>query len=143
MGAERSAAAGKAVDHSGLEILGEEECLALLGAAEIGRIVFTDRALPAIQPVNFTLHEGTIVIRTSPGSRLSTGAAGTVVAFEIDDFDVAARTGWSVVVVGRARVVTAPEESAALEALGLRTWAPGERDRFISVRPEIVSGRRI
>ena len=131
------------LDQSGLEILDEDECRALLARAAIGRIVFTHHALPAVQPVNFTLSDGDIVIRTSGRSRLATAATGTVVAFEIDEFDAEARAGWSVVAVGIARHVADPADAAALEALPLRTWAPGERDHFIRIRPELLTGRRI
>ncbi|XRQ14448.1 pyridoxamine 5'-phosphate oxidase family protein [Actinomadura welshii] len=131
------------LDQSGLEILDEDECRALLARAAIGRIVFTHHALPAVQPVNFTLSDGDIVIRTSGRSRLATAATGTVVAFEIDEFDAEARAGWSVVAVGNARHVADPADAAALEALPLRTWAPGERDHFIRIRPELLTGRRI
>lgn len=130
-------------DQSGLEILDEDECRDLLGRAVIGRIVFTHQALPAVQPVNFVVSGRDIVFRTSRTSRLATAAADTVVAFEIDDFDTAARAGWSVVVVGRARRVTDPREIAALEALPLDSWAPGERDTFVRIRSELVTGRRI
>lgn len=131
------------LDDSGLEILSPEECRALLAEAPLGRIVFTDRALPAIQPVNYTLADGDVVIRTSPSSRLATAAADVIVAFEIDDFDTGTRTGWSVVVVGHARTVTAPDEQVALRSLPLRSWAPGGRDHFIRVHPQIISGRRV
>ncbi|TDC68563.1 pyridoxamine 5'-phosphate oxidase family protein [Actinomadura sp. GC306] len=131
------------LDQSGLEILDEDECRALLARAEIGRIVFTHQALPAIQPVNFALSGGDIVIRTSRRARLAAAAADTVVAFEIDEFDVRARAGWSVVAVGRARHVTDPAEAAALEALPLQSWAPGEREHFIRIRPELLTGRRL
>ena len=130
-------------DQSGLEILVEDECRALLARAVIGRVVFTHQALPAVQPVNFVVGGRDIVFKTSRTSRLATAAADTVVAFEIDDFDIAARTGWSVVVVGRARRVTAPGQLAALEALPLHSWAPGVRDVFIRIRSDLVTGRRI
>ncbi|OLT12131.1 pyridoxamine 5'-phosphate oxidase [Actinomadura sp. CNU-125] len=130
-------------DQSGLEILDEDECRALLARAVIGRVVFTHQALPAVQPVNFVVGGRDIVFKTSRTSRLATAAADTVVAFEIDDFDITARTGWSVVVVGRARRVTAPRQLAALEALPLHSWAPGTRDVFIRIRSDLVTGRRI
>ncbi|MER7542921.1 pyridoxamine 5'-phosphate oxidase family protein [Actinomadura sp.] len=125
------------------QVLDEDECRALLAGAAVGRIVFTHRALPAVQPVNFVLSGGDIVIKVSRASRLATAAAGTVVAFEIDDYDAGAGTGWSVVAVGRARRVTDPREITVLDALPLRTWAPVERDTYIRVRPEVVTGRRI
>jgi nitroimidazol reductase NimA-like FMN-containing flavoprotein (pyridoxamine 5'-phosphate oxidase superfamily) len=130
-------------DRSGLEILGPGECRDLLRRAEVGRIVFTHNALPAIQPVNYVLDGEDIVFRTSRTSRLATAATGTIVAFEIDAVDPRARTGWSVVAVGPARRVSAPGEVAALEKAELRTWAPGQRHQFVRIRPEILSGRRI
>lgn len=109
----------------------------------IGRIVFTDQALPAVQPVNFLLDDGCVIFRTAQGTRLATALNGTVVAFEIDDYDVRTESGWSVTVVGRAESVVDTVESARLARLPLRTWAPGHRDIFIRVRPEYISGRRI
>ncbi|MEV0236254.1 pyridoxamine 5'-phosphate oxidase family protein [Nonomuraea sp. NPDC050786] len=131
------------VDSSGLQVLSRAECLDLLSTAPIGRIVFTDRALPAVQPVNFHLDGHSIVIRTSIGSKLATATRSAVVAFEADEFDLERRTGWSVTAVGLARAVTDPTERDRLSALPLATWAPGNRDHYIVVEAEQVSGRRI
>jgi hypothetical protein len=57
-----------------------------------------------VLPVNYRLFEGTIVFRTAADSPteedLRTGIARAEykVAFEIDDFDMAAREGWDVLV---------------------------------------------
>ncbi|GIH52718.1 pyridoxamine 5'-phosphate oxidase family protein [Microbispora rosea] len=131
------------LDSAGLEILSGGECLDLLASAPIGRIVFTDRALPAVQPVNFCLLDGNIVIRTAPGSKLAAAARNAVVAFEADDFDVTFRRGWSVTAVGHARAVSEPEEIARLSALPLTPWVPGTHDHFIVMAPEQISGRRL
>ncbi|HEX4817516.1 MAG TPA: pyridoxamine 5'-phosphate oxidase family protein [Nonomuraea sp.] len=131
------------LDTSGLQVLSEQECLALLSTAPIGRIVFTDRALPAVQPVNFRLDGRYVVIRTSTGSKLAAATRNAVVAFEADEFDARTRTGWSVTAVGHAREVTDPAERARLSALPLTTWAPGARDHYIVVEAEQISGRRV
>lgn len=130
-------------DTHGLEVLDRPECLALLRSVPLGRIVFTDRALPAVQPVNFTVAEGNVVIRTSAGSKLAAAARRAVVAFEVDEYDAATRTGWSVVIVGQAELVSDPRELEVLETLPLETWAPGLRNHFIRIRPEIMTGRKI
>ncbi|GAB3965774.1 pyridoxamine 5'-phosphate oxidase family protein [Actinoallomurus acanthiterrae] len=130
-------------DSGGLEILSEEECRRLISAAPLGRIVFTDRALPAIQPVNFVVARGEVVIRTSSGSKLAAAARNAVVAFEVDEFDPAIHTGWSVVIVGHARVVSENGEISHLRDLPLRTWTPNEHDYYIAIRPELISGRRL
>lgn len=130
-------------DSSGLEILDREECQALLATAQLGRIVFTHAALPAVQPVNFTMAGEDVIIRTSAESRLAAAVRNAVVAFEIDDFDAELRTGWSVVIVGHARRVSNAHELSVLRDLPLHRWTPDHRDDFIRIAPEIVSGRRI
>lgn len=130
-------------DSGGLEILSEQECRNLLAGSLLGRIVFTDRALPAIQPVNFLVSGGDVIIRTSSGSKLAAAARNAVVAFEVDQFDADARTGWSVVVVGHARVVSENGALSRLRSLPLDSWVPGERDHYIAITPELISGRRI
>ncbi|WP_067793614.1 pyridoxamine 5'-phosphate oxidase family protein [Actinomadura formosensis] len=131
-----------------LEILGREECAALLRSAPVGRVVYTDQALPAIQPVTFVLDgdpdgDGAVIIRTAPGSKFDAALRGAIVAFEVDAFDSAARTGWSVTVIGQARAVTNPAEIERMARLPLRPWAPGARNNFIRVPLWRVSGRRI
>jgi hypothetical protein len=94
------------------EALGEQECLRLLGTTGIGRIAYTEAALPAILPVSYALRDGDVLIPTQPGSALAHAVRGAVVAFETDSYDDAARTGWSVIVVGASRVLRAgrPED---------------------------------
>ncbi|WP_435737485.1 pyridoxamine 5'-phosphate oxidase family protein [Cellulosimicrobium sp. PMB13] len=128
---------------AGLTELAPEESYALLATVPVGRIVFTDHALPAIQPVNFVLDGPDIVFRTGEGSKLAVATSRAVVAFEADWFDAEARSGWSVVLVGRTYEVTDPDERARLLSLPLVTFVPGERDRVIKVVPRIVTGRRI
>ncbi|WP_198664393.1 pyridoxamine 5'-phosphate oxidase family protein [Jiangella endophytica] len=130
-------------DSAGLEKLGRSDCYALLASVPIGRIVFTEGALPAVQPVNFVLDGDDVIIRTSMGSKLAAATRSAVVAFEADQYDEDALTGWSVVLVGRADAVVDEAERQRLATLGLTPWAPGIRPHYIRIRPEIVRGRRI
>ncbi|GAB3887485.1 pyridoxamine 5'-phosphate oxidase family protein [Kibdelosporangium lantanae] len=131
------------MDSAGLEVLAEDECLRLLGKVPVGRIVYTDRALPAVQPVNFVVDGRSVVIRTAPRSRLAVAANGAVVAFEVDEFtDAPDSNAWSVVVVGRADEIPA-EEFAAVRRLPLQPWVAGARDYYLRVAIEIISGRRL
>jgi hypothetical protein len=123
--------------------LGEEECRELLGTAVIGRIAFTEGALPAIQPVHFSLLGNNVVIPTRPGSKVAAAVANAVVAFEADDFDPATKTGWSVTTVGPSRLLTDADEIAALDALGLRPWADTPQRCYIVVRTSLWRGRRV
>ncbi|MGH8964472.1 MAG: pyridoxamine 5'-phosphate oxidase family protein, partial [Actinomycetes bacterium] len=75
--------------------LDEAECLSLLAGKTIGRIVFTDSALPAAQPVTYFLDGEEVVFRTGGGGKLAAATRGAVVAFEVDEFDTGSHTGWS------------------------------------------------
>jgi nitroimidazol reductase NimA-like FMN-containing flavoprotein (pyridoxamine 5'-phosphate oxidase superfamily) len=126
-----------------LSTIGPERCLALLASVPYGRVVFTHRALPAIRPVNHIVDNGNIIIRSSLGSGI-TGAAGdgTVVAFEADAIDSDQRTGWSVVVTGKARLIDDPEALARYETL-LETWVDGRIDCVIAIPPDLVTGYQL
>lgn len=130
-------------DSAGLEILSREESLVLLSSVPVGRIVFTDRALPAVQPVNFVLHDGSVVFRTSAGSKLAAATRQAIVAFQADSFDTTTHSGWSVTAVGPSRVVEDEEELARLTALPLRPWITEDREYFIRVELAQVTGRRL
>ena len=126
-----------------LEDLPVGECLRLLATAPVGRIVYTRQALPAVEPVNFMLHDGSVVIRTDAGGKLAAATRHAVVAFQADDLDPATQSGWSVTVVGQCLEVTSAGEIGGLRRLGLRSWAPGTREHFIRIVPGIVTGRRL
>jgi hypothetical protein len=129
-------------DGSALQRLSRDECLTLIASVPVGRIIYTRRALPAVELVNFVLDEGDIVIRTG-GGKLAAATRGAVVAFEADQLDQAGQSGWSVTAVGPSSAVTDPGELARLQTIGLRSWAPGERDHFIRISPVILNGRRL
>lgn len=125
-----------------LRPLTRHECLRLLRSAEIGRLGFSEHALPSIRPVNFALHGDDIIVRTTAGGAISK-VAGAVVAFEVDEIDAVTHSGWSVVVIGKAEPVTEIDALVSLADPTRRPWAPGERSCFLRIRAEIVSGRRI
>lgn len=130
-------------DSAGLRALRRHECVELLRGEQLGRIVYTDSALPAIQPVHFTVHRDVIVIRTDTGSKLAAAARNAVVAFEVDTFTADLRSGWSVVVLGHASEVTDDRELAEVRALDLRLWSPVRLDNYIKIEMEIVTGREL
>ena len=126
-----------------LEVLDEAECRRLLTTAVIGRLAYTEGALPAIQPVHFTVVDGQVIIPTRVGSKVAAASRGAVVAFEVDDYDADARTGWNVTVIGPSRVVREPDEGRGLDGLGARAWAPTDVPCYVAVRIVIVRGRRL
>ena len=129
--------------YEGLAELDRSACMRLLAGQEVGRVVYTDSALPAVTVVTYALAGSSIVFRTSATSRTARLVPGCVVAFEVDDLDAVSRTGWSVVVTGVAQLVREPAQLARLDALFLVPWAPGDRRLYIRIRPGPVTGRRI
>jgi uncharacterized protein len=126
-----------------MELLTAPDCFALLATVPVGRVVYSERAMPIIVPVNFSLVGSDVVVRTGRRSRLALHAPGNVVAFEVDDIDMASRSGWSVVLTGVIRLVRDPEELGHLDALRLPAWGATDFDSYLSLRPDVVSGRRI
>jgi len=131
------------IDKSGLDVLSDAESFELLSTMPIGRVAYSDKALPVIVPVTFAFDGTDIVVRTQRRSRLATQASQNIVAFEVDDIDLTTRTGWSVVIVGRFQLVEDPEEIRRLDSLELHSWAPAAHDKYLKLRPEMISGRRI
>lgn len=125
-----------------LEALTRNECLELLGRCSLGRVAFTERALPAIRPINYALVGHQLLLSTraeSLGRRLD----GQVVAFEVDQIDATAGTGWSVVVTGTARLLRSPGELMRLAAVPPVTLAGDGHDARVCIVPGQISGRRI
>jgi uncharacterized protein len=127
----------------GLEVIEAPECRRLLASVPVGRIVFTDQAMPAVRPVNFVVHDGAIIVRTGEGSKLAAASRDAVVAFEADEVDPEYQTGWSVVVVGRAHEVTDQASLRELLNLPLHPWASGVRDHVIRIPIEVIYGHRV
>jgi nitroimidazol reductase NimA-like FMN-containing flavoprotein (pyridoxamine 5'-phosphate oxidase superfamily) len=109
-------------------------CVMLLTTQHVGRLVIGGDE-PTVVPVNYTAADGIITFRTVPDGRADTSATQPVV-FEVDMFDDRTHSGWSVVVRGELTHVSADEHHADVES-----WAPGERDRWMIVPVETVTGR--
>lgn len=131
-------------DHVGLEVLTNAECDALLAETKIGRIAFVADGDVVIFPVNYRYTNHMIVFRTADGTKLEVAANHQPVAFEIDGYDTATKTGWSVLVKGIARYVVDEDAEEEFEDLDLRPWAPLTRvRRWVRITPEEITGRKI
>ena len=124
-----------------LDVLNRRQCLDRLQTVRVGRLVFTEDALPAVQPVNFRLWRDDVVIRVAGGAKLAAATQNLVVAFQSDELDPDLRTGWSVTVVGHAQPITDVSELVELSGVFLQPWVDGRRDHFIRIRTEKMTGR--
>ena len=133
-----------ATDHRGLRRLGFDECLSRLRDAKVGRIAFATGGEVVVLPVNPFVDDMTILFRTSWGSKLLAAERAEKVAFEVDDFDPAMATGWSVVVQGTLRVIDGDDECARLELVAPPPWLPQQDESFwVAIQPYDVSGREL
>ncbi len=131
-------------DRSGLEILPLTECIRLLASVPVGRIAFHADGEVVVLPVNHLVDGQDIVFRTASGSKLSAAEKADIVAFEADDYDAQAKSGWSVVINGRAEILYENAETQRLDGLGLQPWPTAvDRPFWIRIRSTSVSGRQI
>ncbi|GHI82272.1 MULTISPECIES: pyridoxamine 5'-phosphate oxidase family protein [Streptomyces] len=127
--------------------LDRAEALRLLSTVSLGRIVFTQHALPAVRPVNHLVENEAIIVRIHEDGALASlvapaDAPGVVVAYEADVIDSVTHLGWSVVVTGYARVVADADEVDRYAHL-LRPWVAHRMTSTLRIRPDLVTGFRL
>lgn len=127
-----------------LEELSRAQSLDLLGSVPLGRLVFTHHALPAIRPVNHLVEGESVIVRTTADAAITSAAHrnGVVVAYEADAIDAARQLGWSVIIVGTARLL-ADEDAAERYRTRLHPWLAGQRDEVITISADVVTGYRM
>ena len=129
---------------SGLEVIPRKECLLLLAGQKVGRLGFVVDGQPMVLPVNYAVHGDVVVFRTGEGSMLG-AAHATKVAFEVDDVDTDAGSGWSVVVQGVTEEISGTGDwfAETLRAHAGPTWIPAPTVHYVCIRPHVISGRRL
>jgi uncharacterized protein len=134
---------GYPTDHAGLEILPFDECLRLLASVPVGRVGFIADGELVILPVNHVIDGHSVAFRTAYGSKLSAAEGQHLATFEADHYDEQTRSGWSVVVTGRAEAVDAEAEVQRLTHCGLHPWVTAVQHPFwIRIRPTSITGRQ-
>jgi hypothetical protein len=132
------------------------EALSLLASVSLGRVVFTENAMPAVRPASHLVESDDIIVRSHDGSAVvpaffdrildverGPGAdRETVVAYEADDIDIHSRLGWSVVITGPATPITDPGEIKRYAML-LTPWTLSGEGQLLRVHAGIVTGYRL
>ena len=119
-------------------------CLELLATRRTGRLAYVARAgVPDVVPVNLALDGDRLLVRSGPGPKLQAAERREVIAVEVDDIDEVGRTGWSVVVAGRARRLHTTEAARLPDDVLPEVWARGPRSSVIAVELTRVEGRRL
>ena len=113
-------------------------CVALLGVHHVGRLIIPGDD-PYVIPVNYTVVAGSVVLRTERRP-VTDAAIDHPIVFEVDMFDERSKSGWSVVVRGHARDITAEDRPRRRHGHRRHTATPGRRgDRNCVIR--ISAGR--
>jgi nitroimidazol reductase NimA-like FMN-containing flavoprotein (pyridoxamine 5'-phosphate oxidase superfamily) len=120
------------------------KCRELLGGGVLGRVALCTPDGPRIFPVNYSLVDESVVLRTSASGSLATHDWRSPLAFEVDHVDYSDHRGWSVVATGPARRVEDADEVAAIKRTwDPRPWAGGTRELYVRLEWTELTGRRL
>jgi uncharacterized protein len=119
--------------------LSDEQSWRLLEGTKHGRLVVSVAGEPDIFPVNYVSSSGKLYLRTAPGNKLAQLTINSAVLFEADG--ILSDEAWSVVLRGRARVLSNSAELAEVEELGLKSWVPTLKDFYVEIEPVAITGR--
>jgi nitroimidazol reductase NimA-like FMN-containing flavoprotein (pyridoxamine 5'-phosphate oxidase superfamily) len=119
-----------------------DQCWAMLDTETVGRVALIVDGHPEIFPVNFVLQRRSIVFRTAGGTKLWAAMTSKPMAFEIDGYDARDEAAWSVVARGESEVIENQEDKDQVDALFLEPWQPGDKDNYVRLRPQAMTGRR-
>lgn len=122
--------------------LTREECVARLAAGAVGRVALSTPDGLRIVPVNYVVHDESVVIRTAAYTELGLHGPDSEAAFEIDHLDEDRRQGWSVVAVGRLERMSS-ERLEELRDNRPEPWAGGQRHLVLELAWRELSGRRL
>ena len=128
-------------DPSADETLDEKTCWEQLHTSGLGRLATGAKGIVDIFPVNYLVHEHTILFRSAPGTKLVNLTAAPLVAFEADGFD--GRWHWSVVIHGRARRLDNDAEIAESGVMNLVPWSSTPKYNYVRIAPTDITGRRV
>ena len=123
-----------------ITVLSEDESWYLLASMTLGRLVTNAAGQPEIFPVNFVVQRPTVLFRTAEGTKLLSAVMDDRVAFEADDHGV--EEGWSVIVKGRAHVLSTSAELERADRAQLLPWTPTVKPRYVRIVATEITGRR-
>jgi nitroimidazol reductase NimA-like FMN-containing flavoprotein (pyridoxamine 5'-phosphate oxidase superfamily) len=126
------------------EKLRRDECLALVSTQRLGRLGVVVDGVPLVLPMGFVLDGETIVLQTNQGAK-TLHAPLTSVSFEVDHVDWEEGVGWSVLIQGIGEDISTAidDRSEALRSLAVHSWAPPPADRWLTIIPRTITGRRV
>jgi nitroimidazol reductase NimA-like FMN-containing flavoprotein (pyridoxamine 5'-phosphate oxidase superfamily) len=128
-------------DHAETSDLSERECWERLRSEAYGRLAVVGPDGPMVYPINAIVDHGSIVFRTTEGTKLDAMRIDPRVAFEVDGWDPADSMAWSVIVTGSAKEITGMHEGLDVIELGVTPWQAGPKPTFIRIITGAIAGR--
>ncbi len=126
-----------------LEQLDARECRRLLAGTAVGRLSYQTVRGPRIVPMNYALVGDSVVTRTGADTEVARFAVKQRVAFEIDQADEYLHRGWSVLVVGELRMISAEAIRMLAPGQTPEPWPEGSRSIFLQLGIDELTGRRV
>ena len=123
-----------------IEQMSTQECWEVLDRERFGRLAVAVQGEPDIFPINFLVDNGTLLMRTAAGTKLTELVINAAVAVEADGRD--GDEAWSVIVKGLARMVDSFSETYADDEKHLETWLPSDKPIYVEITVRDISGRR-
>lgn len=120
--------------------LSADDCWELLHSQPVGRLAWNGTRGPIVLPVNFTVSEDGIDLRTHAYSAAAREVDDSPVSFQADQVDPVTRTGWSVLVHGRAAIDWA---FGRVDAPEIDVWPSGPKPLRLHLEVLEISGRRL
>lgn len=121
------------------EEIAADECWRLLRTAPIGRLVWTGEHGLSVATMNFAVEDDEILLQTLPYGAVARECRDRAVAFQADHVDEDTRTGWSVLVRGRATF----DLDGGTPPDAVDVWPEGSRVLRLLLTPRLVTGRRL
>lgn len=122
--------------------LSRAECIELLGAAHLGRLVLSIDCLPAARPVLLALMGDRMIAAIGPGPEVEALERGDVVALEIDGRESDGRGTWSVRVTGTAHRPRWDREFASQLAETQLAPLLSAQTPLLELTTEVIDGER-
>jgi hypothetical protein len=122
--------------------LDRAECLRLLESVDIGRVIYTERAMPAAAPVRYILNGAEIFFRTDNMVMAEAAGKGAVFAIQVDQIDPQTHWGWHALGLGRACQVIQPGKLAELNARMPAPWSPKGAHYTLGIPLSRLTGHR-
>lgn len=118
-----------------------EQCWEHLSRCTVGRMAYNDRDGPVVVPLNYCVADGRIFVRTASYDQLAIHLPHQQAAFEVDQVDEHAHSGWSILLRGRAEHVVVGLGGPSTGWPNPAPWPEGVRRMTFSLLPREITGR--